>query len=93
MKNILIYTFLAFSLLIGAPSYSADLYGFIDESAFKRLKPLAEKGNATAQSYLGLAYYNGSGVTQDYKDAARWWKLAAEHGNACARKSLAMING
>ena len=57
------------------------------------MEPLAEKGNATAQSYLGLAYYNGSDVTQDFKAAARWWKLAAEHGNACARKSLAMING
>ena len=29
---------------------------------------------------LGNAYFNGSGVDQDYEEAVRWFKLAAENG-------------
>jgi TPR repeat protein len=34
----------------------------------KLVRPIAEKGNAEAQSFLGLLYEEGGkGVTQDYK--------------------------
>jgi TPR repeat protein len=33
-------------------------------------------------------YYNGNGVSQDYKEAARWCKLAVEQGFAEAQTYL-----
>lgn len=43
---------------------------------------LAEQGDADAQALLGVVYYNGRGVEQDYGEAVRWSRLAAEQGNA-----------
>ena len=37
-------------------------------TALKELKPLAEKGNAKAQSNIGLMYVKGQGVPQDYNE-------------------------
>ena len=42
----------------------------------------AEGGDAEAQTDLGACYYEGKGVTQDYKEAVKWWTKSAEHGNA-----------
>jgi hypothetical protein len=56
--------------------------------AFKLLKPLAEKGEARAQSELGLIYMLGKGVPVDRKEALRWIKLAAENGDSAAQANL-----
>lgn len=48
----------------------------------------AEAGDAMAQSSLGVYYYFGKNVTQDYKEAVKWWTRAAEQGNAGAKKEL-----
>ena len=37
---------------------------------------------------MGSAYWNGSGVDQDYAEALRWYRLAAEQGNADGQNSL-----
>ena len=54
--------------------------GFVDIS--KRLQSgsskAAEKDNACAQFYLGWMYDNGEGVPKDYKEAAKWYRKAAE---------------
>ena len=42
------------------------------------LRGIAEKGDAVAQYKLGSSYLSGSGVQQDYQEAAKWFKLAAE---------------
>src|SRR5450756_771360 len=42
--------------------------------------PLAKQGNADAQTELGVMYDNGQGVTQDYKEALKWFQLAAAQG-------------
>ena len=47
-----------------------------------QLKPLAEDGNELAQFELGNMYGNGRGVTQDYAEAMKWFRLAAEQGIA-----------
>ena len=54
----------------------------------KILRPLAEQGNARAQSNLGVMYNNGQGVTQDYKEAVKWYRLAAAQGDASAQHFL-----
>jgi len=36
--------------------------------------------NAEEQFNLGLMYFQGEGVPQDYTEAAKWYRLAAEQG-------------
>ncbi len=48
----------------------------------------AAQGNAKAQSYLGLMYYDGWGVPQDYAEAVKWWRKAAEQGYGEAQFNL-----
>jgi uncharacterized protein len=43
-------------------------------------RPLAEQGDARAQSHLALMYDNGRGVPRDYAAAASWYYKAAELG-------------
>ena len=38
-------------------------------------------------------YYEGQGVTQDYKAAVRWYRLAAEQGLAEAQSNLGFMYG
>ena len=57
-------------------------------TALRLWTPLAEQGNASAQSNLGTMYLNGDGVAQDYKTAVKWITLAAEHGNALGQGKL-----
>ena len=53
----------------------------------------AEQGDAKAQSHLGLMYDEGLGVSQDYAEAARWFRLAAEQGDANAQRNLMYLEG
>ena len=41
-----------------------------------------------AQLNLGLMYAQGQGVPQDYQEAVRLYRLAAEQGNADAQMVL-----
>lgn len=56
-----------------------------------RLRKGAEHGNAVSQLWLGVAYYTGKGVTQDYKEALRWLSKSAKQGNADAQNMLGMM--
>ncbi len=49
---------------------------------------LAEHGDARAQLSLGGMYYNGQGVQQDYAEAAKWTRKAAEQGYIPAQADL-----
>ncbi len=55
------------------------------------LKPRADQGNAAAQYFLGVIHYNGLGVSQDYKTAAKWYTLSAQQGFAFAQYNLALM--
>ncbi len=48
--------------------------------------PLAEQGHAKAQYNVGHMYRNGHGVPQDYSEAMRWYRKAADQGLARAQK-------
>ena len=48
----------------------------------------AEAGDASAQCSLGSCFWWGKGVTQDYKEAVKWYTKSAEQGNATAQGSL-----
>src|ERR1700728_341374 len=51
-------------------------------AAVRFYRVAAEHGDAKAQNSLGGMYYNGRGVTQDYEEAAKWYRLAAAQGSA-----------
>lgn len=53
------------------------------------MKAMAEKGDQQAQSLLGLNYYMGTGVLQDYGEAHRWLRLAGNQGDVSAMVALA----
>jgi TPR repeat protein len=58
--------------------------------AIKVCRKAAAEGDATAQANLGGLYYQGLGVTQDYKEAKKWFQKAADQGNADAQFALGM---
>jgi hypothetical protein len=57
------------------------------------IRTKAEKGDAAAQFDLGAKYYVGNGVTQDWTEAARWYRKAADQGYAPAEADLAACYG
>ena len=87
MNRLLILPVLLLTLLVGNPAFSADYqkglaaYANGDHAtALREWKPLAEQGNASAQSNLGVMYERGQGVPQDDKTAVKWYRLAAKQG-------------
>ncbi len=64
---------------IGANTLEMDL---------AELTKRAERGDAEAQCELGINYYVGNLVPQDYKQAEKWWRKAVEQGNASAKRQL-----
>jgi TPR repeat protein len=65
----------------GATAYNNKNYA----AALREITPLARAGNADCQHLLGLMYYMGRGVPQDYKQALEWHRKAALQGKADAQ--------
>ena len=68
----------------GVDAYDAGNYA----KAYAELSPAALFGNAEAQTYLGLMYTMGRWVAQDFDEAVRWWRKAADQGYARAQHNL-----
>src|SRR5580658_8972612 len=47
-------------------------------TALRLLRPIADRGDAAAQYYLGVIYANGKGVPRDYAAAVTWYRKAAD---------------
>ncbi|MFZ4875275.1 tetratricopeptide repeat protein [Janthinobacterium sp. Mn2066] len=65
----------------GASAYNNKNYSL----AYKEILPLAKAGNPDAEHLLGLMYYMGRGLPQDYKQAMFWHRKAADQGKADAQ--------
>ena len=99
MKNITIYfSVLLLFLFVGlSPVYAGLDEGLFAyergdyETAFQEFKPLAEKEDAVAQYGLGLMYYYGEGVPQDYILASKWYKQAAAQELEQAQNNLGVM--
>jgi serine/threonine protein kinase len=82
-----------------APKPPAELVADADRAiaaqryadAIAVLKPLAEAGNAQAQTRLGDAYAGGHGVARDATVAERWYEKAALQGDTGAQLKLGAI--
>jgi TPR repeat protein len=59
-------------------------------TALKEFGPLAEQGSKEAQAMLGYIYSNGGkwGVQKNLQEAYKWYRLAAENGEAQAQVAL-----
>ena len=51
----------------------------------------AQDGDVDAQYSVGDAYYYGEGVEQDYAEAVKWYRLAAEQGDVWAQIILGYV--
>ena len=78
---------LMFSFVCFAVPAWADLQAGLDASdlgdyatAVREWQPLAEQGDVQAQALLGLLYFDGRGVPQDYIHAHKWYNLGAANG-------------
>ena len=91
MRNLTSTICLAVALLLGSAgvSWSQDFQKGLAAhesgdyaTALREWTPLADQGNASAQYNLGQIYRQGQGVPQDDKTAVKWYRLAAEQGDA-----------
>ncbi|MCQ2288423.1 MAG: sel1 repeat family protein [Muribaculaceae bacterium] len=62
----------------------------VNTEAYKQYGRAAEKGSTKAQYQLGLCYYKGRGVRQDYYEAAKWFRIAANQGHIKAQCNLGL---
>ena len=90
---VVLLVILGVAVLIGGISYGGYLYfgdqprlergiAYYEKKAYskalKLLLPLAEKGYARAQLYVGDCYANGNGVVMDTEEAVKWYRAAAD---------------
>ena len=66
----------------GSASLLGEMEPADDQKAFKQFLDAAERGHACSQSLVGVMYRDGQGVPQDYQEALKWLRRAAEQGQA-----------
>jgi TPR repeat protein len=64
---------------------------FAGRDIFHETKMLAEWGKTTSQYKLGLMYYKGQGVEQNYKEAFKWFRVSAQRGLSDAQFYLGLM--
>jgi Sel1 repeat len=60
--------------------------------ALPPIQKAADAGDADATNYLAWLYWNGWGVTQDYRQTRQWYQKAAAAGNPIAVDKLAVLD-
>ncbi len=58
---------------------------------FAATKKDAESGDAEAQNNLGVMYKKGLGVSEDYAEAVKWYRLAADQKYGDAQGNLGVM--
>ena len=82
MNRLIAWLLVSTCCVLGLSSLADDSKG----SALASIrKELAEQGHVRSQYNLGVRYARGEGVIQDYKEAVKWFRLAAEQGDAQAQ--------
>lgn len=78
---------LLFSLMTCYPAAASGVAD-ADERLYRVQLKLAEKGNASAQYYLGEMHEQGLGTQQNIQEAFKWYAKAAEQGDAFAKRKM-----
>jgi hypothetical protein len=76
--------------LIFPPLLQAQDVG-LNETHITAIQGAAEEGDPRFQLILGILSELGLGLPQDATQAARWYLLSAQQGNACAQKRLGLL--
>ena len=74
--------------LLGGPGREI---GATTPETLEALRARAGQRDGIAQFNLGIMYYQGQGVAQDYAEAARWYRKAAELGVTKAQFNLGVM--
>ncbi len=100
MRTVRTAVVLVLALALPAPGLAADFQAGVEAyermdyaTAMKKLRPLAEQGNAVAQVTVGSMYQLGEGVRQDHVEAVKWYRLAAEQGDGLGQFNLSNVLG
>ena len=92
LLTLLVSTSLAFPAVVGRFDDAVAAYERGDyATAFRLMKPFAEKGDAKSQHNLGVMYDYGRGVPQNYTEAMKWYRKAAEQGLPDAQHNLGVM--
>ncbi|MBR0693013.1 DUF3857 domain-containing protein [Bradyrhizobium lablabi] len=83
-KSVPLVTEVSADFTAGVNAYNAQNY----TRAMALLRPYAESGNASAQSYVGYMYESGFGIEHNYAEAIRWFLMAAEQGDPYSQGKL-----
>ena len=70
---------------VGAAAFQRDDYA----TAYREWRPLAEAGNADAQTFLGVLYAYGKGVPEDDRDAVKLGRL--NNKNKCRTRVVGIF--
>lgn len=68
-----------------------DIMAMAGLGSLKTLLERAQAGDVAAQYNLGVQYFTGAGVPQDYLEAAKWYGAAADQGDAQAQFNLGLM--
>jgi TPR repeat protein len=71
----------------GQQAYIAGEY----DKAIAEFKPLAEKGDAKAQYFMGFLYHHGYGMKRDEVEASKWFLMGANQGEWQSQYYLGVI--
>lgn len=92
MIKILLFILLSLNLQIAHADFEADLSQTGSLSpAVRELHTHALAGDAIARLNLGTLFFKGQGIGQDYAEAAKWFRLAAQQGIAQAQFNIGLM--
>ena len=92
LLSLLLSTSLVYSAVVGQFNDAVAAYERGDyATAFRLMKPFAEKGDPKAQHNLGVMYDYGRGVPQNYTEAMKWYRKAAEQGFPDSQHNLGVM--
>lgn len=71
------------------PAYpGCDKVSHDDAELFRCLKDASEKGDPLAEHRMGDLHEAGRGVPRDPAEAAKWFRMAADSGDAKGKENL-----
>jgi len=85
--ELIVFASLAFMFLSGCETlpkeqdhFEQDFNTSLPKERVKQIIQKAESGDVEAQFEMGMMYYYGRGVLQDYNEAIKWYRKAAGQG-------------
>jgi tetratricopeptide (TPR) repeat protein/CHAT domain-containing protein len=90
-KWFIVFVLCLISIVVSAENQEEVESPSSQATSFQAIVEKAERGDADAQYNLGVMYYLGKEVAQNYVEAAKWFRQAAEQGYAQAQYNLGIM--